>query len=110
MSANCPQDPGVWQRASLAAHAKADADNELKRAAKRNSDGTGRANLRTPRAVELDVIRRYNENQPGSEIAKAHGIQHGTIYKILRRNGIEPRTKSEAMRLSRAKQREQGAA
>jgi len=38
---------------------------------------------------DQDVIRRYQEGEPGRAIQQAHGISAGTLYRILRRHGVE---------------------
>lgn len=49
---------------------------------------------RTPDNVAREVVRLYlEEGMSGAQIYTRTGVRHATVYKILRRNGIEPRTK-----------------
>lgn len=73
------------------------ADLNRKRAA------TVRANRIDPQ-TEAEVIRLYvDEMKTSREVAEATGIRANTVSKILRRNGVESRSKSEAMRLVAAR-------
>lgn len=47
---------------------------------------------RTPDHIAAEVVRLYTqENLAGAVIGERCGVRHGTVYKILRRNGIQPR-------------------
>lgn len=47
---------------------------------------------RTPAAVAKEVVRLYTEEQlPGSKVGKLTGVRPATVYKILRRHGIDVR-------------------
>jgi transposase len=47
---------------------------------------------RTPDHVTAEIIRLYvDEGLAGARIGELTGVRHATVYKILRRNGIQPR-------------------
>ena len=47
-----------------------------------------------------DMVRRYKDGQPSTEIAGAHGICHMSVLKILRALGVEIRCKGRRKALS----------
>lgn len=48
---------------------------------------------RTPEHVADEIVRLYVEQQlPGAKIGELTGVRHATVYKILRRRGIQPRS------------------
>jgi DNA-binding CsgD family transcriptional regulator len=40
---------------------------------------------------DAEICRRYREGASGPELADAAGCSVGSIYNLLRRNGVEPR-------------------
>lgn len=59
-------------------------------------------------SVERRVIRMYRDEELSAlRIAREIGIQSATVFKVLKRNGVPTRTRSEGMKLSRAKRAQQ---
>jgi hypothetical protein len=125
LSANCPQDPSVWSRASLVKPKRAanrlpdETETEivrmhldgvtasdiaeavgvavptvsavLDRHEIRENRGRG-TRQRTPEHIADEIVRLYTEHgMAGAEIGERVGVRHATVYKVLRRRGIQPR-------------------
>jgi hypothetical protein len=88
--------PWVWSDWSPA-------NPKKKRRAPIKNPGVGRGGLtRISPHVERQVIERYTSTvESPKETGKHFGISRQAVYKILRRNDIPTRTKSEAMTLVR---------
>jgi hypothetical protein len=76
---------------------------EQRKAEPKDSPGKGRPGVaRLDPAVERKIIRLYRDDQmSGKETARACGVQSATVFKVLARNGVPSRTKTEGMALSR---------
>lgn len=62
--------------------------------------------LRTPQAVEREIVRLYvEESQSGVYVAQQVGVQPQTVYKVLRRLGVPVRGKSASLKLRAARER-----
>lgn len=94
-------DPEVWKRATESLRQVRPAPS---------SDGEPRpARTRIAHGVEMQIVRMYrDELMSAKEIAAAVGVQSATVFKALKRNNVPSRTKSEGMKLSRAKRAERG--
>jgi hypothetical protein len=78
ISAACPQDPSVW--------------GTLPTAPKLTRPRVP-GNRVTP-AIEQQIISLYSESEmTGVAISEAVGVRHATVYRVLQRNNVEPRTK-----------------
>jgi DNA-binding CsgD family transcriptional regulator len=88
-------DPSVWHTAILPSN-----EPKVRRELKQAGIGRGGA-TRLASAVEEQVIELYrDERKSAKEIASIIGIQPATVFKVLRRNKVPTRSKSEAMRIS----------
>lgn len=54
---------------------------------------------------DAEICRRYQQGQSGPELADAAGCSTGSIYNVLRRNGVEPREVRETSRTTLAKRK-----
>lgn len=89
-------DPEVW----------ANATESLRRTRPSPaSDGEPRpARPRISPSAEREIIRLYrDELLSANEVARIVGVQSATVFKTLKRHKIPSRSKSEGMKLSRAK-------
>jgi hypothetical protein len=82
ISAHCPQDPGVWGKLPPP----------------RKEEKPGRTSRPGPQRIAPDVAERiihlYTVEQlSGAVIGNRVGVRHATVYKVLRRHGVEPRSK-----------------
>lgn len=60
--------------------------------------------LRLSAATERQIISKYTDDRLSAlEIAAQLGIRPSTVYKVLRRRGVPTRSRSESMRMSKAK-------
>lgn len=65
--------------------------------------GVGRGHRRTPEAVAQEIVRLYRDDLvPSPQIAKRLGVARQTVYVVLDRYNVERRSKSVAMKMSRA--------
>jgi hypothetical protein len=64
---------------------------------------SGRGAPRQRLISDADIIRRYRDGQSGPLIADAAGCTPGTIYHLLRRNGVELRASPSGAALRKAK-------
>lgn len=56
---------------------------------------------RTPQHITDEIIRLYTEQGlAGAEIGQRVGVRHATVYKILRRNGVQPRSQGGKSRVA----------
>ena len=95
-------DPEVWKNAS---------ESLQRTRAKSGNDGvfSRPARTRIAHGVEMQIVRMYrDELMSAKEIAAAVGVQSATVFKALKRNNVPSRTKSEGMKLSRAKRAGRG--
>lgn len=90
-------NPEAWKRRTK------DDDGEQQPKRRRSNGDGGGTKLRTPPEVEAAVIIRYSGGEPAPSIARDLHLQPATVYKILRRNGVETRTVREAAKLAYAK-------
>lgn len=58
---------------------------------------------RTAPDIERNMVLLYEQGESTLEIAKLYNRSVSTVNKVLRRRGATMRTKSESMRLSRAR-------
>lgn len=66
----------------------------------RENRGRG-SRQRTPQHITDEIIRLYTqENLAGAKIGELTGVRHATVYKILRRNGIQPRSQGGKSRVA----------
>lgn len=95
-------DPSVWRNANKPA-LEPGMKRELKRAAIK-TPGIGRGGAqRLPAEVEVEVIAQYRDQKLSALTVAANlGIRSATVFKVLRRNNVPTRSRSEGMRLSRA--------
>lgn len=90
------QRPEVWRQERVAKAAKSpkedDGDRPERASTKRLLPG-----------VEREVIRLYrDEGLSALKVGAELSIQPATVFKVLKRNGVETRSRSEAMALSQA--------
>lgn len=91
-------NPEVWKAAPVV---KPKDEGEPK-PARAKSDNP--PNRRLSRATEMQVIRLYRDGLKSSKaVAQELGIQPATVFKVLKRNGIETRSRAEGMALSRSR-------
>lgn len=69
--------------------------------AKRSEPLESHSRQRLTPGVERQVIRLYGEQKSALEISRELGIASASVFKILRRNDVPTRSKSEGMRISR---------
>ena len=96
--------PDVWRMAGLRPNEpKVRAD--LEQAAERTGNAEGHAaRQRLSRAIERKVINMYVDDEMSAlQIGREIGIQAATVFKVLKRNHVPTRSRSEGMRLSRAR-------
>lgn len=63
--------------------------------------------LRLAVEIEAEILVMYrDELQPATRIAKHFNISHQTVYKVLQRNNVPVRSKSEAKKLLFAERKE----
>lgn len=88
-------DSRVWKTANLPAN-EPKVRSELKRAA------GGGNKQRLAIEIENQIIVLYrDEKKSAKEIAEIVGIRPNTVFKVLRRNEVPSRSKSEGMRVSK---------
>lgn len=85
--------PEVWKQAARRIPAEP-----------RDEDAERPGPKRLAPAIEARVIRMYRDRLMSAlEIGRELGIQSATVFKVLKRNNVPTRSRSEGMRLSRAK-------
>lgn len=97
-------NPEAWRSAGLKPNEpKVQAD--LEQAAERIGNAPGHpGRQRLARSVERQVITMYTDQLMSAlEIGRAVGIQPATVFKVLKRNNVPTRSRSEGMRISRAR-------
>lgn len=73
-----------------------------------SSRGTPAAGLSAEQRAT--ICERYRNLESSVELAREYGINDRTVRKLLRREGVQVRTRGEAMRLRQAKRRAETAA
>jgi hypothetical protein len=92
-----PHRPEVWKAA--AAPAKPKDDGELAEPKPPKAESTN-SRKRLSQAIEQKVIRLYRDELKSSKVvAGALGIQPATVFKVLARNNVPTRSRTEAMAL-----------
>lgn len=96
--------PEVWRQPVLK-------PNEPKVQADLEQAAQGRpAPQRIARSVERQIITMYRDRQMSAlQISREVGVQSATVFKVLKRNNVPTRSRSEGMRLSRARRAQQSA-
>lgn len=88
-------NPDIWKAVAANVKAKTESGEPA-------SDRPSRQRL--SRAVEVVIIRMYRDELLSSKvIADKLEIQPATVFKVLRRNNVPSRSRSEGMALSRAR-------